>query len=189
MAKDDRTRWDRRYRAQSPSSNPTAVPLLAEHQHRLPSVGRALDVAGGAGRNGVFLAQRGLETTVLDISPVGLALARHTARANGLDLRTSVVDLEEDPLPDGPWDVIVVTNYLQRPLMQRIGSALRPGGLFFFSQPTRLNLARRPHPSARFLLEPGEAATLAPDLHIEHHDEIWRSNGRHEAWLVARAAS
>ena len=108
------------------------------------------------------------------------------ARRRGLALQAQRLDLEEQPLPAGPWDLIINLDYLWRPLFKAYPSRLRPGGLLVFAQPTVQNLERHAHPSARFLLECGELATLVQDLEILHCDEAWRADGRHVARLVAR---
>lgn len=55
--------------------------------------------------------------------------------------------------------------------------------------PTRTNLARHEKPPARFLLEDGELPGLIQGLRIEHYEEGWLSEGRHEAVVVARRSA
>src|SRR4051812_10575216 len=74
MSLDDQVRWDEAYRERRVGSQEPS-PFLVAMEGKLPGSGRALDIAGGAGANAVWLARRGLEVTVADISPVGLALA------------------------------------------------------------------------------------------------------------------
>jgi tellurite methyltransferase len=62
---------------------------------------------------------------------------------------------------------------------------LAPDGLLVFAQPTRSNLQRHPHPSARFLLEDGELPRLLQGLEVVSYSEGWTDEGRHEARLVA----
>jgi hypothetical protein len=94
-------------------------------------------------------------------------------------------DVDVDPLPAGPYQVIHCFNFLDRRLFAQIPSRLSAGGLFVFSQPTRRNLERHAHPSARFLLEEGELPGLVSDLRIVSHEEAWFGD-RHEARLLAR---
>lgn len=169
--------------ARSPS------PFLDAVAERLPRRGRALDIAGGAGRNAVWLAARGLEVTVADISPVGLRQAKERASQLGLELDTMVLDAKVDPLPAGPWDVIVCTLFLHRPMFQAIPDILTAGGLFLFLQPTLRNLERHAKPPARFLLREGELTALVPPtLEVLHLEEGWTEDGHHEARLLARRA-
>lgn len=190
MSDEDRLKWDARYRNVDETPREPAAFLCALSEI-LPRAGRALDIAGGAGRNALWLARRGLEVTLTDISPVGLALAEEEARARGLSLCTLALDLERDPLPPGPWDLILCFFYLHRPLFAHLPQLLAPGGLLVVVHPTRTNLLRHPSPSARFLLEDGELPALvsgAGGLEPIAYEEGWFDDGRHLARLVARKA-
>lgn len=190
MGDADRARWDARYREEGPCAREPS-PLITALDDVLPRRGRALDVAGGAGRHALWLVRRGLEVTLVDVSPVGVDLARQAADAAGLALDARALDLEHDPLPGGPWDLILDFHYLQRGLFTAFARALAPGGLLVFVQPTRTNLERHPRPGPAHLLEPGELARLAPSLPLEvvRLDEGWLDEGRHEARLVARRST
>jgi len=179
----DREKWNARH-AQGGSRPPSA--LVTALDAELPRVGRALDVAGGAGRHALWLARRGLDVTLVDVSDVALAQAAQQDPAPG-HLSTLPRDLEEAPLPPGPWELIVVFDYLQRSLFAPIAEALTSGGLLLYVHPTRPNLERHASPSARFLLEPGElSAAFADMLEIVRHEEGWSEEGRHQARLLAR---
>lgn len=185
MSELDRTKWDARYREASEAARPPSA-FLTSLDARLPHKGRALDIAGGAGRNAIYLARRGLDVTIADISEVGLDLARTAAREASVPLTTVTLDLERDPLPEGPWDLILCCYFLHRPLYARSSAALAPGGCLVVQHPTRSNLLRHPRPSAPFLLEDGELTGLVTDLAIELHDEGWQEDGFHETRLLAR---
>lgn len=178
MADADREKWNARYGEEAAMQEPS--PFLAQLADVLPRTGRALDVAGGSGRNARWLARHGLSVTIADISDVGLA------RAASDGFATVVVDFDRDPLPEGPWDVILVNHFLHRPLFAQVSSRLEPHGLLAVAHPTVTNLERNAHPGRKFLLEPGELRTLAQGLAIVSFDEGWRENGWHEARLVAR---
>ena len=181
----DREKWDAKYAAANVPNQPSAVfQSLAAY---LPTTGRALDVAGGAGRNALWLAARGLAVTIWDVSPVGLAVARERARRANLDLNIVEIDLETAPqLPDERFDVIVSVCYLYRPLLARLPDLLAPGGTLVMIQPTGRNLERNDKPPAAYLLDEGELPRLVPSLDVVHYEEGWLSDGRHDAVLVAR---
>lgn len=188
MTEEDRTRWDTRYAEASTSSAPSRVLTEPPVVDLLPRAGRALDLAGGTGRHAVWLAQRGLEVTVADVSPVGLARAQQHAAAHDVTISTVQVDLDRGPLPPGPWDLVLVFHYLDPAVLADVSSILAPGGSFVMVHPTRKNLERHARPSARFLLDEGALPSLVSGLHIELFDEGWSAEGFHEARLVARAA-
>jgi SAM-dependent methyltransferase len=190
MSENERIRWNARYRERGLSTVEPASFLLSLDP-LLPRQGRALDVAGGAGRHAIWLATRGLDVTLVDISEVGVALAAAQAAEVGVSLHTIVSDLESNPLPAGPWHVIVDFHYLYRPLFAHFARELAPGGYLVFCQPTMSNLQRHSRPGADFLLGDGELPGLisdleAPGLEIIDYREGWLSEGRHEACLVAR---
>ncbi len=184
VAAGDRERWNARYREGEPPSSPS--PFLDELDAVFPRRGRALDVAGGSGRNALWLARRGLDVTLADVSDVALARAAEDARREGLPLATVQVDLEAAPLPPGPWDLILCTYFLHRPLFAAFAVALAPGGLLVVAHATRSNLSRNPRPGPAHVLEDGELPGLVRGLEILRSDEGWLESGRHEARLVAR---
>jgi SAM-dependent methyltransferase len=187
MAESDRERWDARYREEGPRARTPSL-FVTSLAGLLPARGRALDVAGGAGRHAVWLAGRGLDVTLVDVSPVGVEHARAAAREAGVALEARVLDLEREAPPPGPWDLVLVFHYLQRSLLPPLAGDLAPGGLLALCQPTRRNLERHPRPGPAHLLEEGELARLVRPLGLEvlRLEEGWLDEGRHEARVVAR---
>ena len=124
----DQDRWDKRYSTEVFIFGKEPVPFLTQNIHLLPK-GRALDIAMGEGRNGVFLATQGFEVVGLDISEKGLAKAHQLAKQNGVAIETRVVDLENHHLQKNAYDVILLMYYMQRDLWPQIKDALKPGGM------------------------------------------------------------
>ncbi len=124
----DKDRWDKRYSTEVFIFGKEPVPFLTQNIHLLPK-GRALDIAMGEGRNGVYLATQGFEVVGLDISPKGLAKAHQLAKQNGVAIETRVVDLENHHLEKNAYDVILLMYYMQRDLWPQIKDALKPGGM------------------------------------------------------------
>ncbi len=186
----DRVKWDGIYAERDEVGEPSE--FLERALEFLPPRGRVLDFAGGSGRNGLFLAQRGYDVTIADVSPVALSIAKTVATQRGLEVHAVEVDLEESPFPQGPWDVILDFNFLFRPLFAELPSLLAADGMFVFCQPTMTNLEKHEHPSARFLLDQGEVAELvaragrtpARAASVAWSFEGWSKEGRHEAELV-----
>jgi 2-polyprenyl-3-methyl-5-hydroxy-6-metoxy-1,4-benzoquinol methylase len=188
MPSDDQTRWDAKWgaRDEAPSAPSGYLDQVVD---LLPSARpgvRALDVAGGGGRNALWLAARGYDVTVVDVSSVGLALAERRAAAAGLALHTEVRDLERDGLPPGTYDVILSVYFLDRPMLATVAHHLTPEGVLVLEHPTVTNLERHERPSRRWLLEPGEVPSLLTGLELIQYEEDWNESGRHEARVVAR---
>jgi len=188
MSELDREKWDSKYRNADPYGTEPSR-LLVDQQHWLPTTGRALDLAGGSGRHALWLAHRGLDVTLTDISSQGLQIARQRAEVSGLQIKCVEIDLEENRFPTGPWDVVVSCLYLHRPLFPSIRDQLATGGVLVVIQPTRKNLERHARPPERFLLGENELRRLADGLKILHYEESWSVEGRHDAVVVARRES
>jgi SAM-dependent methyltransferase len=184
MAEGDRERWNARYAEEGEPPAPSA--FLVSLDALLPTRGRALDVAGGSGRNALWLARRGLDVTLADVSDVGLEKAARAAAAAGVALATVRVDLEADPPPAGPWDLVVCTYFLHRPLLAAIPAVLAPGGLLVVAHATRTNLTRHPRPGPGHVLDDGELPRLIRGLAVLSSEEGWLESGRHEARILAR---
>jgi tRNA A58 N-methylase Trm61 len=186
----DRERWNAKWRERAGELEAPAA-FLVEHTHLLPPRGRALDLAGGAGRHTSWLARAGLTVTLIDVADVALDQAARRLDAAGLAaqvrlIRADLTDL--DALRLAPFDVIVVYDYLDRDRRDAVAALLAGGGLLCAAQPTTRNLERHASPGARFLLDEGELERWARDLGLEPvvSREGWTADGRHEAALIAR---
>jgi tellurite methyltransferase len=187
MAEGDRERWDRNWRdaGHGEGSGPE---WLDAFDAVLPRTGRALDVASGTGRVARYWAARGLVTLAVDVSPVGLERASDAAAREGLTLETRALDLESEPLPEGPFDAISVFHYLQRDLFPKLVARLSPGGVLVCEIATVGNLERHAKPSRRFLLEPEELRALCAPLAAVFYGEGWQDD-RCVARILARRPS
>lgn len=181
-----RSSWNSRYRERTAPMEPAAF-VRVELAPLLPSSGRALDVAGGAGRHAIWLAQRGWATTMVDTSGVAIEIAAERSRAAEVDIDLVHSDLTTDSLPPGTWDLVLIVHYLQRDLFPLLIDRLSPGGLLAFSVATVRNLDRHERPARPYVLDVGEAPSLVDGLEIVHYGEGWSVEDRHEARLVARA--
>ena len=149
-----------------------------EYVEPLLGAGKALDLAGGTGRHAIFLAERGWNVTLLDVSDVGLDRARAEAAKRGLSLELRNEDATVASMGREQFDLILVFFFLQRELFPAIYSALRPGGLLIYRTYTvehpRLSKGRGPqHPM--HLLKSNELLRQAlfirsPGVDFRNHD-------------------
>jgi SAM-dependent methyltransferase len=138
--------WDERYAATELvwSAGPNQF-VEAELADLFP--GRAVDLAGGEGRNGIWLARRGWQVTVVDFSRVGLEKGRRLAGSSEAAERIEWVCADVTTwAPAAPVDLVVVA-YLQLPVADRraaVRNALRmlaPGGTLLWVAHDSTNLA------------------------------------------------
>lgn len=183
-AADARERWDARYRTASPPSVLAPPQIVSTWLVDIAPGARVLDIACGFGDAGLWLAQRGAQVTLADISGVVIGRVNQRATELTLDVETQVTDLET-AVPEGPWDIITCVHYLDRAMLSTLSDQLAPSGRVAVAIATTTNLERHERPSARFLLEPGELPELVTGTTTVHFDEDWRTNEVHEAWLIA----
>ena len=175
-----RAHWDARYRDAFRERRPSA--LLERWLPRL-TPGRALDVACGAGRHALPLAEHGWRVVGVDISPVGLRIAQAAARERQLQLDLVALDMERWPLPSAHFDLICVFRYLDRSLFPRLVEALRPGGTLIYETFTVAQRGLEGGPrSDALLLQPGELPRLFASLEpLQYTEGVVEEDGRPRA--------
>ena len=134
-------------------SGPSA--WVQSHAALVAPGGTVLDVAAGNGRHARYFKGLGHPITALDRDVSGL---------QGLDAEIIAADLEEgSPWPRGAraFDGIVVTNYLHRPLLTDLASALAPGGVLIYETFGAGNERFGRPSNPNFLLQPGELLAFA----------------------------
>jgi SAM-dependent methyltransferase len=150
--------------------------------------GRALDLASGAGRHAIFLAEQGWKVHAVDASRVGVQRMLDEAYKRGVSklILGEVADIESPRFQiEGEHDLVCVLYFLHRPLFAQIRHAVRPGGLFVAA----IHVRTARDEEGRFLLEPGELRALFADWEIVHSREgaAAESDHRHgTAELIAR---
>ena len=99
-------RWETRYRAPGYAFGREPNYFLAACKHLLPKSGRALAIADGEGRNGVWLAEQGLDVVSLDFSPSAQAKAATLAREHGVTMTIERGDVHNWDYPEAAFDVV-----------------------------------------------------------------------------------
>jgi len=127
---------------------------VARFASLVPPGGPVLDLACGAGRHSRFFLARGHPVTAVDRDTSGVADLRGEAGVEIVEF-----DLEAGapfPFRGRAFDAVVATNYLYRPILPDVVSAVAAGGVLLYETfargHERLGRPRRPE----FLLEPGE---------------------------------
>ena len=130
-----------------------ALDWIARHAAGTPAGRSVLDLACGGGRHGRLYLARGCAVTFADIDTNGV---------DDLRERSDATVLEAD-LEDGPWpfeaesfDIVVVTNYLWRPRLDRLLRTVRRDGELLYQTFARGNEAYGKPSNPDFLLREGE---------------------------------
>lgn len=199
MYQDERTLWDKKYRDKSHASlqpDPFLVSAYSEFLTGQPT-GEALDVAGGAGRHALWLAQRGWRVKLVDLSETGITRAKANARTRlehggrAASISSELIEVQQmdlrgvQDLGQERYDLVLVFLYLQRELFPAIRAALKPGGFLIYKTYTteQLNLPGGPH-NPDYLLLPGELQQAFQSMRVLHYREDVASSATAE--LVAQ---
>ena len=131
----ERKRWNERFSVDHYHFGTEPNHFLASQSERLRPGMSALCVSDGEGRNGVWLATRGLHVTSFDLSPVGVEKARRLAAERGVDIKATVADVNAWDWDARRFDLVVVVfvQFMTVPERERffagVQRALAPGGL------------------------------------------------------------
>ena len=137
MSAEDRAKWDARYAEGAYDERPHPSAFLRDclEGGALPAPDRALDLACGAGRNAIYLAQNGWTVDAVDISPVALERARlRSGEGAQLAIHYLEQDLDAGFAGTGRYDLIVNIRYVNLPLLHTLIDRLRPGGALLVEQ-------------------------------------------------------
>ncbi len=107
MESSEYARWQSRYGAPEYLFGKAPNYFLASCKALLPKAGKALAVADGEARNGVWLAEQGLDVVSIDFSEAAQAKAAALANERGVKIALVHTDVHAwDYLPDA-FDVVV----------------------------------------------------------------------------------
>ncbi|MCZ6491629.1 MAG: class I SAM-dependent methyltransferase [Acidobacteria bacterium] len=192
MSQQERAKWDERFRTgdHADKQPDPFLEQLEEYSDLFPEKRRALDVACGAGRNAVYLAEKGWNVTACDISQEGLRRAKALATERGVRLELFCQDLfcqdlETASLGTSCFDLIICFFYLERNLIPVLKAALKPQGLIVYKTYSveQLRFPGRPrHPM--HLLERQELLELFRGFRILAYQETVQERG--VAQLIAQ---
>ena len=170
MAQKDKIKWDKKY---------TEISFLLED--KMPSEKliqiekkvkgkKALDIASGAGRNSIYLAKKGFEVEALDISKVALDVLNNKGFEN---INCKLVDLDEYEVPKNSYDLIVMTNFLDRKLIPKLSNALKKDGILFIETYMEDEINEKPPSNSNFLLKKEELKSFFDEsFEVLDYDEF-----------------
>jgi tellurite methyltransferase len=172
-SQDSKTQWDEKYSRPTFVFGKSPAPFLAENYQYIPYEGTVLDMGMGEGRNAVFLAQKGYKVTGIDISSVAVKKAYLLAQEFGVKFKGVVASLADYKIAPGSFDAIVCFYYVDRALVEKIRSWLKPGGILIYEAFTtreKLRRARDTRGEDDYLREQ-ELLRLFPGMRVLKYEE------------------
>jgi len=171
MAQKDKEKWDKKYK-----ENPS---LLGQKKssEKLKNIinyikkGKALEIACGAGRNSIYLANKGFEVEALDISDVAI---KNLRKLNIKNINAIQIDLDCFLPKENTYDLIVMTNFLDRQIIPKLSKALKKDGILFIETYMFHEENERFLSNKSFLLEKDELKTFFDcSFEILEYDEFF----------------
>ena len=194
MSEADADKWNAKYAEGAYSGRTYPSALVAEWLPRIksdltdkacPLV--ALDVACGAGRNSIYLAENGFEVTGVDISDTGLARAAASAQAAGVDVTWIAQDLDSGlPGELEKYSLILMLRYVDLALLARLPDLLIDGGVIICEEHLQTDASVAGPRSAAFRVPEGAVAEAVAGLELLYEDEGLRTDPDGAAVATAR---
>lgn len=184
MSLKDKEKWDSKYESDEYITGKEPSNWLKENASLLAKNGKALDIAGGEGRNSVFAASKGYEVTCLDISENGLRKAQALAQEKNAKITTVLADLDSNSLNENEYDLVLCFNFLDRSLFPGIRNTLKSGGLLFYETFT-LDYLKYSSFKKEWVLEANELLREFSDFRVLRYQEV-DENPKAFASLVAQ---
>lgn len=137
--------------------------------------GRALCLADGEGRNGVFLAQMGFEVTCLDFSDEARKKALALAQSKGVEIDYQIQDLNQYNLQASSWDLIASIFFqpsvsTRQRLYSQLEQSLNPGGVFILECKCEDNSdPNNRYPGVEVLRKEIKSLSVVHSLEAQHH--------------------
>jgi cyclopropane fatty-acyl-phospholipid synthase-like methyltransferase len=183
-------RWQGRYATPDYLFGTAPNAFLESQAHLLRKGQSALAIADGEGRNGVFLAEQGLDVLSIDFSPLAQAKVRKLAAERGVTLRVEQADMTAWTWRDEAFDVVAAIFIQFASPEQRAGifagikRTLKPGGLLLMQGYGLKQLEYKtggpsdaPRLYTRELLE--KAFGDFSSLDIREHDSVLKEGNHH----------
>lgn len=144
VSQDSKTQWDQRYSRPTFIFGKSPAQFLAENYQYIPYEGSVLDMGMGEGRNAVFLAQKGYKVTGVDLSSVAVKKSYLLAQEFGVKIKGVVASLKDYKINPGTFDAIICFYWVDRGMVDKIKTWLKPGGILIYEAYTLRERDRDP---------------------------------------------
>ncbi|WP_415395884.1 class I SAM-dependent methyltransferase [Sulfurimonas sp. CS5] len=133
MSLKDKEKWDVKYLEKSQLLRPREASQNLKKNIVHCKGTKALDLACGSGRNSIFLAQCGFEVDAFDIAEVAIKALEAEAKKRNLTSKINAykVDLDTHIIKKNYYDIIVMSNFLDRAVLASAMKSLKKDGILF----------------------------------------------------------
>ncbi len=161
---------------------------------------RVLDIGCGAGQYAVLLAKKGAIVTGIDLSPVGIEVAKKTAAANDVEDRCTffVSQFSDSNFPDGHFDIIYMHEVYHhaikyKGIKEEVARIAKPGAKILLAETLKggplLNAGRNLKNSIRYLLDPAKKMHDLDEggevISLQDYKEFAEGFSHHEIHLMS----
>lgn len=189
MSQQDRQKWDKKYVDKPQLLRPRAASEVVMRYGCSGEGMRALDLACGAGRNTIYLANERYKVDAVDIADAALDALRVDASQRGLTKYITPIlqDLDEFEVEPNVYDLVIMTNFLDRALLERVKEGLKTGGYFIVETYMDDLINEKKESNVDNLLKKEELKTLFDDgYEVIYYDEF--ENEVHELYRMKKQA-
>lgn len=170
MAEKDKIKWNKKYKDNPSLLEARAPSKILQKYIKEVKGNKALEIACGAGRNSIFMAEKNFRVDAFDISHIAIKSLKEKQLNN---INAQVVDLENYKLKENEYDLIVKTNYLDRNIISLLKKSLKKNGILlietYMFDENYTNSMSNPD----FLLKKNELKTFFDDsFEILEYDEF-----------------
>ncbi|MCU0809510.1 MAG: class I SAM-dependent methyltransferase [Thiobacillaceae bacterium] len=187
--------WNERYATEDYIFGTAPNVFLASQSALIRPGMRALAIADGEGRNGVWLAEQGAQVHAIDVSPFALDKAKKLAAERGVTLNTEQADVLSWTWPQAAYDLVaaIFIQFAPPPerdrIIQGIRRTLKPGGVLILQgyTPKQVEYGTGGPPSAANMYTAELLRDWFGDWDIRHlHEhESFISEGTHHHGMSA----
>lgn len=183
----DKEKWELKYRDKPQLLEYREASAIVQRYGCRGQGERALDLACGTGRHTLYLASEGFEVDAIDIASAAMEVLMVDALRQGVAERISPIeaDLDAYKFENGSYDLIVMSNYLERTLIERTKDALKRGGIYIVETYMQDDENEKRDSKSSNLLQPGELKEIfAQGYKVLHYDEY--DNEAHEIYRMRK---
>ena len=175
MSHEDRTKWDQKYKDKPQLLRSREESHLLRTYIKKESGLYALDLACGAGRNALYLAENGYKVEAVDIAAVALETLQSEVTKRGLEdrLLTRLMDLDAYRTEIEQFDLVIMMNFLDREVIRHTQKVLKNGGRYIVETYMASDENEKSNAKVSNLLQAGELKRLFDDrFEVLYYDEV-----------------